>query len=435
MRNNLYAVILAGGTGTRFWPLSRRKRPKQFLTIMGRKSLFEQTIERVRPKVPARNILIVTSARYKNIVRTQARPFSIPAENFLYEPEGKNTASAIVFLGLSAVSFLVSTRLVGRIAAPIVHLAGVVEDVGRRKDYGVRAARTSSDELGLLIDGFNGMLAQIQARDRDAVMAVLPSDHLIQNPKAFHRCLDEAVRLAERDLLVTFGIVPTRAETGYGYLKIRRTWDVGPLDFVRSKRRTPVLRSQTRKQFGEGGYLRVVQFVEKPTLEKAKRFLRDKSYLWNSGMFVWKAAAIREALRRYLPEIFLVFEKEYSQAHARKYWKDLPNISIDYGILEKAGNVAAVAASGIRWSDVGSWETLFTVSPKTRNGNVLHGDVLQIDCRNVLAVGSKRLIAMVGLSDVVIVDTPDALLVCRSDKSQRVRDVISELKTKKRKEI
>jgi len=376
MRNNLYAVILAGGTGTRFWPLSRRKRPKQFLTIMGRKSLFEQTIERVRPKVPARNILIVTSARYKNIVRTQARPFSIPAENFLYEPEGKNTASAIGWA-----------------------------------------------------------TARIQARDRDAVMAVLPSDHLIQNPKAFHRCLDEAVRLAERDLLVTFGIVPTRAETGYGYLKIRRTWDVGPLDFVRSKRRTPVLRSQTRKQFGEGGYLRVVQFVEKPTLEKAKRFLRDKSYLWNSGMFVWKAAAIREALRRYLPEIFLVFEKEYSQAHARKYWKDLPNISIDYGILEKAGNVAAVAASGIRWSDVGSWETLFTVSPKTRNGNVLHGDVLQIDCRNVLAVGSKRLIAMVGLSDVVIVDTPDALLVCRSDKSQRVRDVISELKTKKRKEI
>ncbi len=352
MNKNIYAVILAGGSGTRFWPLSRQRLPKQFLNILPGGSLFQQTLKRLQPLIPARNILVVTNAHYKSLVLSQSAFYRIPSKNILLEPSGKNTAPAI----------------------------------------GWAASR-------------------IYSQDKNALMVVLPSDHLILNTKAFLKKLTEACRLAESGNLVTFGIVPTRPETGYGYL-----------------------RTIPARQ-GRQSVLKVAQFVEKPPLPKAQAYLRKGNYLWNSGMFVWKVAVIREEMKNYLPDIFLLFIKNNHQAWANKIWSDLPSISIDYGILEKSLHVAAVAASDIGWSDVGSWEALTTVLAKDTFGNILRGDVVNVGSENTYVRADKKLVAAVGLKDIVIVDTPDALLVCRTADSQKVKDVTSWLKEKKRKEL
>ncbi len=350
---NLYAVILAGGSGTRFWPMSRDVRPKQFLEIVGPGSLYQQTIERIGCQVPAKNILIVTNARYKNLARLQAKKFKIPTENFLFEPQSRNTAAAIGW-----------------------------------------AAR------------------RVHSMNPEAVMVVLPSDHRIVQPDEFLKHINEAVDLAQGDYLVAFGVVPTRPETGYGYLKIRRTKDEG--------RKT---------------YWKVVKFVEKPPLEDTKKYLQDGNYLWNSGVFVWKASAILAGIKEFLPQIDQAFKEGHSQPLVQKVWKKLPAISIDQGVLERARNLMAVKTHNIGWSDVGSWEALYSVSPKDAHRNVLNGDVIDIECERVLVQGNKKLVVGIGLKDLVIVDTPDALLVCRTSDSQKVRDVIAQLKKKKRKEI
>ncbi len=351
--HHFFAVILAGGSGTRFWPESRRHRPKQFLSIIGSKSLYEQTLERMAAKIPAANIIVVTNIRYKTLVQKESRPFGIPAQNILYETSGKNTAPAIGWA-----------------------------------------------------------TARIYRKDRDAITAVLPSDHWIARPKVFWEKIDEAVKLAATDRLVTLGIVPSRPETGFGYLKIERC-----------------------KQKGRGIFRRVVQFIEKPPLAKARQYVKRKDYFWNSGMFVWKAAVIREELKNYLPEVFSLFLKNDSQGWANRIWNQLPSISIDYGVLEKSLHVACVPAGEIGWSDVGSWEALHHLLPKDKNRNVFSPRNVVIDCQGTLIKGNGRLIAAVGLSGVAIVDTDDALLVCKIDQSQKLRDVMTALKGKKRKEI
>lgn len=339
--NNLHAVILAGGSGTRFWPASRSNRPKQFLNLVGKESLFRQTIRRIASKVPAGNIWIVTNRRYQKEIKRQVTGFAgrppkggVRSSQILWEPQGKNTAPAI----------------------------------------GWAASR-------------------IHARDPRAVMVILPSDHLIQNERAFLNALEKAVKLARANHLVTFGIVPTRAETGYGYLKTKKA----------------------------GGILRVERFIEKPDLARAKRFAADKNYFWNSGMFVWKTETILEAFRKYLPLIYA------ARGDMLKAWPKLPAISIDYGILEKARNVAAVAAD-IGWSDLGSWESLSGILPKDRHGNSLKGNVTALDCRDILVWADKRLVAAIGVQDLVVIDTPDALLVCHKHRSQDVKKLVETLK-------
>ena len=339
--NNLHAVILAGGSGTRFWPVSRQDRPKQFLALAGKESLLRQTIRRVAPKVLAENIWIVANRRYQKEIKRHTFGLGIRASQVLWEPKGKNTAPAILWAA-----------------------------------------------------------ARIHARDPRAVMAVLPSDHLIQNARAFLNTLDKAVRLARHDQLVTFGIVPTRPETGYGYLKTRKV----------------------------GNILRVERFIEKPDLARAKDFVARKDFLWNSGMFVWKTEAILEAFRKYLPSVYA------ARGNMLKAWPKLPAISIDYGILEKARNVAAVAAD-IGWSDLGSWESLAEILPKDKSGNSLKGSVTMLDCRNSLVWADKRLVATVGIHDLVIIDTPDALLVCPKHLSQEVKKLIEIFKKKQRREV
>lgn len=375
MDKNLHAVILAGGSGTRFWPLSRQSRPKQFLNLIGKKSLLQETLRRIAPKVPRQNIWIVASRRYQREIRRQVAGFGLKSAQMLWEPKGKNTAPAIFWAA-----------------------------------------------------------AKIHAKDPQSVMAVFPSDHLITNPVKFLQLLSKAVGLAQHDYLVTFGIVPTRPETGYGYLKTKK----------------------------EKGVLRVEEFIEKPALTKARRFLkinrRDKfsrrlpmgsvgipterkrasektcPYMWNSGMFVWKTQTILAAFKRYLPSIY-ASQKEVIGGHGQrlKRWAGLPAISVDYGILEKAQNVAAVAAAGIGWSDVGSWEALAEFLPKDKKGNTARGNVVSIDCCNTLIFGKKRLVAAIGLADMLVIDTPDALLVCSKARSQEVKTIVDILRKCKRK--
>ncbi|MCK5260459.1 MAG: mannose-1-phosphate guanylyltransferase, partial [Candidatus Omnitrophica bacterium] len=271
--SHVYAVILAGGSGTRFWPVSRKSNPKQFLNITGDGTLLQETLERIKPMFEGKHVFIVTNAVYCKTVERQISRFRIPKANLLLEPEAKNTAPPIAWAA-----------------------------------------------------------AKIQKIDPDAVMAVLPSDHLILEQKKFLKVLREAVWLAKEDNLITLGIRPTRPDTGYGYLKT------------------------DKKKVNGKAALKVEKFTEKPSQAKARQFLKSKKYFWNSGMFIWKSSVILEEFAKHLPGVLRVLDGKTATAHVRQVWRRMPSVSIDYGILEKAKNVVAVPASGIGWSDLGSWE-------------------------------------------------------------------------------
>ncbi len=339
MNQNLYIVLLAGGSGTRFWPLSRHEEPKQFLKITSGRSLLQETLSRVQSLVPPQNVLVVTNLLYQRKVKEQLSAFKISPRNILLEPEGKNTAPAIAW------------------AATKIHRI-----------------------------------------NPEAIMIVLPSDHLIAHRDSFLKNLKEAILLAGKNYLVTLGIVPTRPETGYGYLKTKE---------IRIQGRT---------------ILKVEKFIEKPSLATAQKFLKGKKHLWNSGMFIWKTDAILKSFAQFLPNV----------SQGLNEWHKLPSISIDYGILEKARNVVTVPASNIGWSDLGSWETLSEHLSKDNNGNIFKGDILSIDCKNTLVLGGKRLIAAVGLNNLAIIDTPDALLISSLDKSQKIKNIVGFLKKQNR---
>jgi len=354
MKNNknLYAVILAGGSGTRFWPVSRESKPKQFLNITGSGTLFQASLRRIRPMVTGSRIIVVTNTIHRKMIERQAAQFRIPKGNILLEPEGKNTAPAICW------------------AASKIHKI-----------------------------------------NPDAVMVVLPADHLVLKQQKFLKVLREGVRLATEDYLVTLGIAPTRPETGYGYLKT-----------IKAK--------LNGKQI-----LKVKKFTEKPSLSKAKQFVRSKNYFWNSGMFIWKSSVILAEFKKRLPGVYRLVGTKSGSAHVRQVWHRMPSISVDYGILEKAKNVAAVKAIDIGWSDLGSWGSLVEILSKDKNGNIFKGDIVSINCKNTLVWGHKKVIAPIGLQDMIIIDTPDAVLICPKNRSQDVRNVVHRLKAKKRREI
>lgn len=336
---NTYAVILAGGSGTRFWPLSRPQKPKQFLNIVSEKTLFQKTLERILLVIPAERIYIVTGVSYKRIVRQQSRPYKIPSRNILLEPSGKNTAPAICWAA-----------------------------------------------------------AKLFRKNPEAALAVFPADHLILNPRALCRHLKEAFALAEQQYLVTMGIVPRRPETGYGYMKCRK------------------------QRRGKTTLWAVEKFVEKPDIKTARQYLKEKTYFWNSGIFVWRADNILTEYAACLPDVYnTVFNQPDSFVLAN--WSRLPHISVDYAILEKAENVVSVPAADMGWSDVGSWEALYDVLPRDKRGNHISGEAVERDCRNVFIRAEGCPVAAIGLEDIVIVSTRDAVLVCRREESQKVRAV------------
>jgi mannose-1-phosphate guanylyltransferase / mannose-6-phosphate isomerase len=242
-------------------------------------------------------------------------------------------------------------------------------------------------------------------------MVVLSSDHLILKPQKFLKILDQAAAAARKGFLVTLGIRPTRPETGYGYLKIGS--------------RLPANNSGIK-------YLRVEAFLEKPDEKKAEEYFRSRRFLWNSGIFIWKAGVILEEMKTYLPFLYSNIRK-ITGKNIGRIWKRLPAISIDYGIMEKSRKVVTIPAD-IQWTDLGSWQALSQVIKKDKDGNIIKGDCIDLDSKNIFVMGSDRLITTIGLQDLVLVDTPDALLVCHKDLSQKVKDIVDILKKGRRQE-
>ena len=355
---NLYAVIMAGGVGSRLWPRSRERSPKQLLNVVGEGTMIQNTIARLQPMVPFENVFIVTNRAQIDALREQVP--QIPAQNLIAEPFGRNTA-------------------------PCIALATV-------------------------------MLGE---RDPDGVMIVLPADHFIENVRDFQQQLKTACDAAfEMGGLVTMGITPTRPETGYGYLQ------VGERDGVSD-------------HLAERGVRRVLTFAEKPDLPTAERFLASGDFLWNSGMFIWRVDAIAAALEEFLPELTEQVEElraavgtpRFNEALEGVYGQIHP-ISIDYGVMEKARN-ALVIRCDFGWSDVGSWDETYRLARKDDDGNSIVGDVVTVDTKGTFIRTAGKIIATVGVDDLIIVDTPDALLVCRRGESQRVQAVVDYLRRKK----
>lgn len=351
--NEIYAVILAGGSGSRLWPLSRQNLPKQFLTLDGNASLLQTTINRLAPVIDAKNVLVVTQESHAKGEAYHA----LHSYTSLFEPVGRNTAPAIA----------------------------------------LAAAR-------LMLDG------------SDPIMVVLPADHVIKDEITFRAHLNIAIEAAKQDKLVTFGIRPTRPDTGFGYIKTRPD--------------SSILNP-------ESCVLDVERFTEKPDLATAEQFLKEGNYFWNSGMFVWRASVILAEIEQYLPDVFeivqdIVAESRLSdnfQQAVEKHFPAMPSVSIDYGVLEKSSCVSLIPCD-IGWNDVGSWQAVHEISAKDENGNALQGNVIALDCKNSLIRAEKRLVAVIGVEDLCVIETPDAILISRNDQTQRVREVVDALQNR-----
>ena len=366
---NIFAIILAGGSGVRFWPLSRETSPKQMLQIVGEDTLLRQTIKRINGFVPSENIWIVTTEDKAQAIRFHLDPLGpiSKAIQFISEPVGRNTAPAI---GLAAIY--------------LNHLYP------------------------------------------ESIMVVLPSDHAIPDTEKFLNDLRLAIQGAKKDYLVTFGIKPNRPETGYGYIKVTKSSKMKPK-----------------------GLFVVERFFEKPDLKTAKRYLSDGNYFWNSGIFIFKTAKILTELQTHLPSLYQTLKEIKSflfdtdkpkklngpNEHNKlnELYSHLEPISIDYGIMERSQNIL-MAPAKFKWSDLGSWAALDEIIEKDKTGNILKGNTIDIGSQNSTIFAGERLIATIGLKDMVVVDTSDATLVSPKERVQEVRKVVEALRQADREE-
>jgi mannose-1-phosphate guanylyltransferase/mannose-6-phosphate isomerase len=357
LQNHLYPVIMAGGSGTRFWPLSRQLFPKQLLRIMGDETLIQQTMRRVVCASAPNRVMISTNPAQAESIRVQLSEWKDAlADNFILEPEGRNTAPAIALVALELVR-----------------------------------------------------------RDPDAIMVVVPADHIIKGQRAFDAAISLAAALATQDYLVTFGIKPIRPETGYGYIRPNR-------------------KVTLRKQGLLKGHP-ISRFVEKPNEVKVAAYLKAGDYYWNSGMFVWRAATILDEIKRHQPTLFGGIDRigRLLQSGAPRkaiddVYRTLTPVSIDTGVMERSKKAAIVPVS-FQWSDVGSWGSLDEVASKDKAGNVVIGRVVDLGSRRSIVYGDRRLVATIGLTDMVVVDTPDATLVCPKSRAQEVKQLVDVLKS------
>jgi mannose-1-phosphate guanylyltransferase len=346
----IWAVVMAGGSGTRFWPASRTSRPKQLLPLAGGdQSLLAATVARIAPMIPAERTLVVTAKVLAEATRKELP--QLPANNLLAEPAPRNTAPCIGW----------ATR-------------------------------------------------NILARDPEALVAVLPSDQHVANEAVLRATMQSALDVARVRELATIGIRPTRPDTGFGYIEIGGAIAEAP------------------------GAHDVMRFVEKPDLARAKQYLESGRFLWNSGMFFFRARAMDEAIRTHLPELAKGLDNMGDDAAT---FPSLPSISIDYGVVERVGEkkgAVGVVPGDFGWSDVGSWESAWELAAKDEAGNALPPDGIAIDARNNLAQ-SKKQVALVGVNDLVVVETDDAILVLPRDRAQDVRAVVEALKTRNRTDL
>jgi mannose-1-phosphate guanylyltransferase len=357
-----FAVILAGGRGTRFWPRSRARAPKQLLNIVGEKTMLEETVERLLPSFPPSHIWAVTNREQAGMLRRQAP--RVPRAHVLIEPVGRNTAAAV---GLAAI-----------------HLA---------------------------------------RHSADALMAVLPADHYIARAQQYRRIVRAALEIAARGPhLVILGIPATRAETGYGYIERAR--------LAARVRGLPVYH--------------VRRFTEKPQLARARQYVASGRYYWNAGMFFWRVATFLECLRKFLPATHGALMKladdietpPYTK-HLRRIYPQLENISVDYAILEPATRRAEqqnvfVLPAAVGWSDIGSWEAVYELLARKAGENVCAGPGMAIDARGNFFWSPRKFVAAIGVNDSIVVETADALLVCRRNRAQDVNKVVRWLEENKR---
>lgn len=355
MSGDTYAVIMAGGGGTRLWPLSRQTRPKQMLRLFGERTLFQIAVDRLEGVFPPERILVVTVADQAPALQVQCP--QIPVENYLLEPAPRGTASVV---GLAAV-----------------------------------------------------VLAR---RDPQAVMAVLTSDHFIEDEARFRKCLTAAMQVARDRFLVTLGITPTHPATGYGYIQMG---------------------SRLGSYQGWEAH-HVVRFKEKPDQDTAQRLLAQGDHVWNSGMFFWQVDCILEEFERQMPALYQGLQKireawdtPRADEVLQTVWMSLEPQTIDFGIMENAQKVAVIPAEGLGWSDVGSWDALIDLLPGDAEGNIFVNTAgqLNLGAKNSLFYlgAEQRLVVSIGVEDLVVVDTGDVILICRRDGAQKVRQAVQQL--------
>lgn len=348
----MYGVILAGGTGERFWPLSRREKPKQFLPLFGERTMLQLTMDKLKGLIDAKDVFVVTDKAYEDLVVAQLP--GLPPENMICEPCGRDTAAAV---GLAA--------------------------------------------------------EHIAYRDPQGVMTVLPADHYIADVEEFRRVLKAGMEVArEGEWVLTIGIRPSRPETGYGYIQQGEQRE--------ERQSTPVFKA--------------VAFHEKPDLNRALKYLESGNYLWNSGMFIWRVDLIRNLIARFLPQLDAglaqiaasIDSAEEEQVTATVY-QDLPRISVDYGIMEKCDEVLVIPAT-FGWDDVGSWTALGRYGKADQQGNILKARGVFLDTHDCLLYAPNRVVATLGVKDLLIVDDGDSLLICQKDRDQEIKKVVEALR-------
>lgn len=346
----MYAVILAGGSGTRLWPRSREQWPKQFLDLGSGRTMLQEAVERIEPLIPLHRVYVITNRDYVGIVREQVP--ALPASNVIGEIAGRGTAPAV---GLAAI-----------------------------------------------------MLRRV---DPEAIMAVLTADHWIAARERFRQALQAAAEVAARGYLVTLGIRTERPETGYGYIE----------------------RGEPLERAGDFEVYRVARFIEKPDLETARAFVQSGRHVWNSGMFIWRVHHILAEIERLMPDLYAQLHEieaylgtPREEETLQRIWPQIARQTIDYGVMERARDVAVIPVD-IGWSDIGSWATLLDLLPADEHGNVLTGEVELIDVHHSLIYSPKRLIAAIGMENMIIVDAGDALLICPKERAQEVRNIVERL--------
>lgn len=334
----VYAVILAGGKGERFWPSSRARRPKQLLPLVSNKTMLEETVDRIRPIIQPENILVVTTSELRDAIRNILP--NLKHTDILLEPFGRNTAPAIAYAAL-----------------------------------------------------------HIYNRDKNAVMICLPADHYIKESDKFLKSIKKAVSLARKNWLVTFGIPPVRPDTGYGYIEVGENI--------------------------EEGVYKAKSFKEKPTKKRAAEFLKEKTFLWNSGMFVWKAEVIIEEIKRHVPYISekLFTQQPLEQNELVEAYDSLPAISIDYAVMERSTKTA-VLKGDFTWDDVGSWLSLERLMGKDKNGNAILGETFIVDSKNCIISNENGITTLLGVSNLTIVNTKDVLFICSKSHTDRIKKFI-----------